>query len=160
MSDEWKSPDVLWHGLGFNKRILRTTDDPKVAEEWRGIFSTVIEYRRAPVASSPATGGDDKAMREALEWYEQQARDCRKITMEGDTARVALDKDGGARARAALEERPIRPAAQADAEDAARPNLIECSERIRDAIVKGSPLAKGIALGLSSLALSSQEPKT
>lgn len=38
----------------------------------------------------------------ALRWYEQQARDCRKIHSEGDAARQELDKDGGQRARAAL----------------------------------------------------------
>lgn len=41
---------------------------------------------------------------EGLRWYEQQATDCRKITREGDTARQALDKDGGNRARAIIAE--------------------------------------------------------
>jgi DNA repair ATPase RecN len=41
-------------------------------------------------------------LREALNWYEKQANDCRKITREGDDARYALDRDGGERARAAL----------------------------------------------------------
>ena len=38
----------------------------------------------------------------ALDWYEKQANDCRKITSEGDNARYALDRDGGERARQAL----------------------------------------------------------
>ena len=44
----------------------------------------------------------DAALVEALEWYAEQVRDCRKITSEGDAARRTLDKDGGQRARAAL----------------------------------------------------------
>lgn len=42
-------------------------------------------------------------MREALRWYEAQVNDCRKVTREGDDARYALDRDGGEKARAALE---------------------------------------------------------
>lgn len=40
--------------------------------------------------------------REALEWYEEQVRNCRKITREGDGARQQLDRDGGERALTAL----------------------------------------------------------
>jgi hypothetical protein len=39
---------------------------------------------------------------EALEWYAEQAEGCRRLTPAGDTARRALDRDGGKRARAAL----------------------------------------------------------
>jgi hypothetical protein len=39
-------------------------------------------------------------LREALEWYEEQVQNCRKLT--GHDARSALDRDGGKRARAAL----------------------------------------------------------
>jgi hypothetical protein len=42
----------------------------------------------------------------ALEWYAGHAADCRKITAEGDVARQELDRDGGARARAALRHTP------------------------------------------------------
>ncbi len=38
----------------------------------------------------------------ALEWYAVQAEECRRIGSAGDPARVALDRDGGERARAAL----------------------------------------------------------
>lgn len=41
-------------------------------------------------------------LREALEWYQDKVKDCRKITGEGEAARNALDKDGGAIACAAL----------------------------------------------------------
>ena len=49
------------------------------------------------------TMAENERLREALGWYEKQANDCRKITREGDGARYALDRDGGERARAALE---------------------------------------------------------
>lgn len=41
-------------------------------------------------------------MREALEWYGEQARLCRLIHSEGDSGRLRLSEDGGLRARAAL----------------------------------------------------------
>jgi len=48
-------------------------------------------------ASSPSP-----AVREALEWYGEQARLARLIHSEGDAGRHALAEDGGKRARAAL----------------------------------------------------------
>ena len=42
------------------------------------------------------------SLRGALEWYEEQARGCRKIGYAGDLFRRALDADGGERARKAL----------------------------------------------------------
>lgn len=45
---------------------------------------------------------EHKRLREALEWYEQRATNCRKITSEGDVARRELDADGGNKARSAL----------------------------------------------------------
>lgn len=43
-------------------------------------------------------------MLEALRWYEEQARNCRKLggINEGDAARAALDSDGGKKALAAI----------------------------------------------------------
>ncbi len=41
-------------------------------------------------------------LREALEWYEDSSAGCRKIGHAGDYYRIALDRDGGNRARAAL----------------------------------------------------------
>lgn len=49
-------------------------------------------------------------LREALEWYADQAKDCRKLTSEGEKARNALDRDGGTKARAALSAVPATPA--------------------------------------------------
>ena len=45
-------------------------------------------------------------LREALEWYGEQARLCRLIHSEGDAGRAALSEDGGKCARAALGEQP------------------------------------------------------
>lgn len=40
--------------------------------------------------------------REALEWYAEKVKGCRKIGADGDNARQALDLDGGFRALDAL----------------------------------------------------------
>ena len=45
-------------------------------------------------------------LREALEWYGEQARLCRLIHNEGDSGRHAISNDGGKRARAALAAAP------------------------------------------------------
>jgi hypothetical protein len=47
-----------------------------------------------------------KALEDALRWYEKQSTDCLKITSDGEVARNLLDRDGGARASAALETKP------------------------------------------------------
>lgn len=41
-------------------------------------------------------------LRGSLEWYSKQVNDCRKITIDGERARQALDRDGGSRAVVAL----------------------------------------------------------
>jgi hypothetical protein len=46
---------------------------------------------------------ENAKLREALEWYGEQARLCRLIHSEGDAGRHALANDGGIRARKALE---------------------------------------------------------
>jgi hypothetical protein len=61
---------------------------------------------RAMQAARP-TVGDEQLLREALEWYAEQAEGCRKIGSIGDPSRQALDDDGGKRARAALARRPL-----------------------------------------------------
>jgi hypothetical protein len=48
------------------------------------------------------TDSKEDGLRAALEWYAEQVAGCRKITREGNTARHALDADGGKRAREAL----------------------------------------------------------
>ena len=42
-------------------------------------------------------------LREALRWYERRVSDCNRGARDGDEARAALEKDIGAKARAALE---------------------------------------------------------
>ena len=45
-------------------------------------------------------------LEEALLLYEEKARDCRKLTPEGQNARSWLHADGGETARCALEAKP------------------------------------------------------
>lgn len=52
--------------------------------------------------TTPQPSQDVRGLVEALEWYEQQAAGCRKLTSEGDECRQALDSDGGKRAQTAL----------------------------------------------------------
>jgi hypothetical protein len=47
---------------------------------------------------------ENTGLREALEWYGEQARLARLIHSEGDAGRHALADDGGKRARAALSQ--------------------------------------------------------
>lgn len=57
----------------------------------------------AEIANALASqAAEIERLREALEWYAEQARLCRLITSEGDAGRHALSDDGGKRARAAL----------------------------------------------------------
>lgn len=46
---------------------------------------------------------ENKALREALGWYGEQARLCRLIHSEGDVGRHALSEDGGKKAKALLQ---------------------------------------------------------
>jgi hypothetical protein len=45
-----------------------------------------------------------KVLEKALQWYGEQARLAKLIHSEGDSGRNALAKDGGKRARTALQE--------------------------------------------------------
>lgn len=46
---------------------------------------------------------ENKRLQTALRWYAEQVEGCRKLGSIGEPFRNALDKDGGARARAALD---------------------------------------------------------
>lgn len=59
-------------------------------------------YAIQPLYTTPQPGPDMRGLVEALEWYEQHAAGCRKLTSEGDECRQALDSDGGKRAQTAL----------------------------------------------------------
>lgn len=52
---------------------------------------------------------DVAVVREALEWYAENAEGCRNITREGDKFRNALDADGGKRARYAIRALSAEP---------------------------------------------------
>ena len=75
-------------------------------EQSLAIAHAVMRYMLAdeslPLLSSPRV---EEKMREALEWYGEQARLCRLIHSEGDSGRHALADDGGKRALAALPPR-------------------------------------------------------
>lgn len=53
-------------------------------------------------ALPPAPAPEREGLLEALRWYEALARDCRKVTDEGERARHTLEKDQGSTARAAI----------------------------------------------------------
>lgn len=73
----------------------------------------------------------EEKMREALEWYGEQARLARLIHSEGDSGRHALAEDGGKRARAALSTK----------QEAGREAMSDIVERLR-AACNGHPHAK------------------
>ncbi|USY26673.1 hypothetical protein NIZ92_06455 [Alcaligenes sp. 1735tsa3] len=78
-------------------------------------YELVQALRNLQAAQQPVSGAD---WSEALSWYAEQVAGCRKIGSPGDTARQALDADGGKRARAALAQQ------DADKVDAERYRLI------------------------------------
>jgi hypothetical protein len=51
-----------------------------------------------------AIADENTRLKEALEWYGENARLCRLIHSGGDAGRQALAADGGARARAVLDK--------------------------------------------------------
>jgi hypothetical protein len=60
-------------------------------------------YKRA-AAERDALQARVKVLEDALRWYGEQARLAKLIHSEGDSGRNALAKDGGERARTALQE--------------------------------------------------------
>ena len=62
------------------------------------------QFMRSVEAEITSLRAENERLREALEWYGEQARLCRLVHSEGDKGRHALDEDGGNRARAALKE--------------------------------------------------------
>ena len=71
-------------------------------------FSLRVARHVAQLLAAPAhpaerqEQGEVQRLREALEWYAEKSKQCRKIGADGDDARQALDLDGGFRARDAL----------------------------------------------------------
>lgn len=74
-------------------------------EGMRNTMREAIEYideARAALSDISPLANDTGALREALEWYGEQARLARLIHSGGDAGRHALADDGGKRARAIL----------------------------------------------------------
>lgn len=90
MSDELKdTPDVLWAYVN-RSGFTPSTQDPEEAEVWKRLGRDVIEYRRAPVASSPATGGASKDTPERVgEWLS-----IRYAPRDGTNILLRFGKDG------------------------------------------------------------------
>jgi hypothetical protein len=63
----------------------------------------------ALAAENAALKAEVARLREALEWYGEQARLCRIIHSAGDAGRTALSEDGGSRARATLKGNTDEP---------------------------------------------------
>lgn len=75
--------------------LMETSEFMRLAGEGREngtVYDDELSKEKARVAELKAV----------LEWYGEQAAGCPKITQEGDLCRHALDRDGGARARAVL----------------------------------------------------------
>ncbi len=78
----------------------------RVIDEFKERGSTYTPALAAAIVKAlthqPAHRSVDRKKVAALEWYAKQVADCRKVQSEGEAARVALDADGGKRARDAL----------------------------------------------------------
>jgi hypothetical protein len=78
-----------------------------------------IEQRNKTIAAitarATAAEAERDRLREALAWYEAQARLCRLIHADGDTGRQALSRDGGEIARAALSPAESSPVTEGGA---------------------------------------------
>lgn len=73
------------------------------ADELHTIVSCALENEAERAAISTTSEAPEAGrLREALEWYGEQARLARLIHSEGDAGRHALADDGGKRAREAL----------------------------------------------------------
>lgn len=83
----------------------------------QGYDTTFSEYEPTPApwvhdpvplyAFPPDLTAEIARLREALEWYGEQARLARLVHSEGDKGRHALAGDGGTRAREALASRRV-----------------------------------------------------
>ena len=94
-TDTSRSDDLVERLRGDWPEIL-------VEKHWMMDSDAIDKQREEAADRIEAIEAENERLRGALGWYEKQANDCRKITREGDDARYALDRDGGERARAAL----------------------------------------------------------
>lgn len=75
-------------------------------KEWEADVSAYILSAEDQDKQRKALETQLAAAKKALEWYEEHVSNCRKIGSIGAPSRAKLDRDGGAIARAALEDRP------------------------------------------------------
>ena len=80
----------------FDPRMHLGCGDIRVSIGWQDEIVAEIEKKDCEI----------ERLREALEWYGEQARLARLIHSEGDAGREALSRDGGSKARAALAPKP------------------------------------------------------
>jgi hypothetical protein len=71
-------------------------------EHWRSVAHDRREDAARMTTERDAALARVREMEQALKWYGEQAAGCRKLSQAGDQFRHALDRDGGARARALL----------------------------------------------------------
>ena len=84
------------------EHLALALDNP--CKEGRSASTSTVKghYCDTPLYTTPPASPDVEGLVEALEWYEQQAAGCRKLTSEGDECGQALYSDGGKRAQIAI----------------------------------------------------------
>jgi hypothetical protein len=85
---------------------IEFSDGGNEPDRYAGVHLARLANNLPAILSALRQAGGVERMREALEWYAEQVSDCRKISSPGDPARSKLSKDGGSRARQALEGNP------------------------------------------------------
>jgi hypothetical protein len=91
---------IWWWEAGEWRDRIGYARSPQVQAQWGYAY-------HLPASPDDATerarlADENARLREALEWYGEQARLCRLIHSEGDPGRHALADDGGKRATAAV----------------------------------------------------------
>mgnify|MGYP001809902684 CR=1 FL=1 len=106
--DEGVCPHGIWEGylcgdcLAAAILALAPADDLAEVQALRAERDDAEVWEQTQRRRAEAAEAEVARLREALEWYGEQARLARLIHSEGDAGRQALDADGGKRARAAL----------------------------------------------------------
>jgi hypothetical protein len=82
------APETIWTTGNSQTGSWNNTDSKHVP---------VTAYTRTDISQARIA-----ELEAALEWYAAHVADCRKLGRDGDVARGKLDRDGGSKARAAL----------------------------------------------------------
>ena len=87
-------PDSAFRHAANNAAYIRRK---KMADsdKWNKLLHTKID---------PDAQEKIERLRSVLEWYADKVGDCRKMTPEGEEARMLLNADAGIRAKAVLKE--------------------------------------------------------